>query len=204
MVILFFFVFTAERFSWNCGAFRDIFLFELNFLLIMPLKSGCFASLRVFSPGIVVLSGTFSFLNWTFSWFCRWNQDVLLHSECFFLELWCFPGHFSFWAELSPDYAAEIRMFCCFTIVSPGIVALSGTFSFSRWISPDFATKTRIFATLSVELFVCNFVLFKNVHVMSIKPYHRAQKPKVISLAEYTRIVAIFIMIAVVVLIALL
>jgi hypothetical protein len=39
---------------------------------------------------------------------------------------------------------------------------------------------------------------------MSIKPYHRAQKPKVTSLAEYTRIVAIFIMIAVVVLIALL
>ena len=60
------------------------------------------------------------------------------------------------------------------------------------------------FAALSVELFVCNFVLFKNVHVMSIKPYHRAQKPKVTSLAEYTRIVAIFIMIAVVVLIALL
>ena len=60
------------------------------------------------------------------------------------------------------------------------------------------------FATLSVELFVCNFVLFKNVCLMSIKPYHRAQKPKVTSLAEYTRIVAIFIMIAVVVLIALL
>ena len=60
------------------------------------------------------------------------------------------------------------------------------------------------FASLSVELFVCNFVLFKNVHVMSIKSYHRTQKPKVTSLAEYTRIVAIFIMIAVVVLIAIL
>jgi hypothetical protein len=39
---------------------------------------------------------------------------------------------------------------------------------------------------------------------MSIKPYHRAQKTKVTSFAEYTRIVAIFIMIAFVVLIALL
>ena len=60
------------------------------------------------------------------------------------------------------------------------------------------------FASHSIELSVFNIVLFKNVHVMSIKPYHRAQKPKVTSLADYTRIVAIFIMIAVVVLIALL
>ena len=60
------------------------------------------------------------------------------------------------------------------------------------------------FSAQSVELSVCNFVLFKNVHIMSIKPYHRTQKPKVTSLAEYTRIVAIFIMIAVVVLIAIL
>ena len=87
------------------------FLCEKRFLPDLPPKPGCFPAATPFSPGFMVLSGTFPFCGNVFSRIYPQNQDVSLQPHHFLPDLWCFPGHFLPTVAFSPGNEVVFRTF---------------------------------------------------------------------------------------------
>ena len=61
-----------------------------------------------FSPGVVVISGTFSLGGCSFFRFCGAFRDISIPRQQFLPVLWRFPVHFHSLATVSPSFVALI------------------------------------------------------------------------------------------------